>query len=156
MEFTINIPGLDNLAIAINNLATAYGSQPAASAEGNEPKPARRGRPAKSADETPSETPTTASSAEPATTSPSEQPKVVVDAGTGQTVAVADVQTTDGLTDERKAEIKGKAAKLTQIPDGNATLAGFLAKYEAPSFGKVPADKLLSLEADIDGALALA
>ena len=160
MNITIDIPGMSELAAAINNLAAAYGTGLTASAEGNSETPKPRGRPRKATD-----TPTADAGGTPsgsdtgsAASGGTDEPQKVVDAGTGQTVVIdpKEVQSPSDLTDERKAEIKGKAARLTQIDGGNAMLTEMLGKYGAPSFGKVPADKLLSLEADIDGALALA
>lgn len=165
MDITINIPQLDALTAAINNLAASYGAAPApaSSAEGNEAKPkaTRKKADVTTADEKPALTPAAgpqnSGSAEPTPASDgaasSETPAAVVDAGTGETVVIDHVAELD---DARKAEIKAKAAKLTQVPNGVALLTKIFEDHGGTTFKTVPVARLLEVETAIDGALALA
>jgi hypothetical protein len=140
MNITVTIAGLEPLAAAITNLASAIGDRPLP-AETKTPS-------AKAAAEKPASKPAKASESSASTTS-AKSSAPVVDAGTGQVIDPG----ADAL--DRDA-VKLLATQLTQQPGGNAALKELFAKHGATEMklSAVPDENLSAIGADIEAALA--
>lgn len=137
MNITIEIPQLDGLTAAINNLASAYSGSPSASAPAKTTKAKAEPKP-------------DASSAEGASSGGSAPvTDKSIDAGTGKSDPVDPPVETLQLT---PAGIKTMLAKLTQMPEGMAKASELLEKYGAKKFSDVPTDKLADFAQDLIAA----
>jgi hypothetical protein len=143
MNITVTIAGLEPLAAAISNLASAIGDRPLPSAPAETKAPA-----AKTAADKPASKSTKASESSASTTS--EKPSTpVVDAGTGQVI-----EPEAGALS--RDEVKLLATQLTQKPGGNAALKELFTKHGATEmkFSAVPDETLGAFAADVQAALA--
>lgn len=142
MNITVTIAGLEPLAEAISNLASAIGDRPFAPAETKTPS-------AKAAAEKPASKPAKASESSASTTS-AKSSAPVVDAGTGQVIADPGADALD------RDAVKLLATQLTQMPGGNAKLKELFAKHGATEMklSAVPDENIPAIGVDLQAALA--